>query len=210
MRAAQLSLPSRPEAIVQARMSVARSRHRRPVRCVAAFYAEPKEALAVAGVLRREFGLNEDQLTVIQPDGLNRTAFRRAAQRWRQRWEVPTVQATLSRVALGVVIGLVTGGLAALAAGFFLGTPDAGAHAAAWMQPGLWAGAFAGAVAALVKPDAQTRHRFDEAVVRKLRQRHGVVVAHGLPASEQAPVLAYLQDTSHSWCAEAMQRRHRL
>jgi hypothetical protein len=154
-------------------------------------------------------GLRSEQLSVVQPEGLTRAAFHREARQWQQRRPRRAWRQSLAQLALGTVAGLITGGLASTVAYLTLAAPDTGLDAWSWLQPGLWAGAVAGAVASSVFL-RQPRHRFDQTVARKLRQGFCVVVAHGLSPADEASVLACIQDTSHSWCAEAPQRPQRL
>jgi hypothetical protein len=183
---------------------------------VAGFYANARQAEAVAATLRRQHGLGRSQLAVINPAGLTRRAFRREARQWQQHrprgaWR-HTLRQAPRHLAVGAAAGLLTGGLAALVGHVghvghaLLAGPDMGPQAWAWLQLGGWAGAVAGIAAAAAVAAFRPRHRFDETMRRKLRQGQCAVVVHGLSTDDEAPVLAYLQATSHSWCAEAPER----
>lgn len=206
----ELGLVSRFEADDPALQQRPAPASRRTLRCVAGFYALPAEAQVVAASLRRQFGLDDHQVEVIPPDGLTRQAFSRVAQRWqclRPRWGLLGQGLHL---VIGAATGMLTGGAASLLGWVLLAGADTGAGLLPWLVPGLWAGAVAGAVSALVMCWRQARHRFDDTVARKLRRGYSAVVAHGLATRHEAAVLAYLQDTSHSWCAEAPRRDVRL
>lgn len=180
------------------------------VRCVAGFYGEAGNADRVAATLRMQFGVPSSQVVVIHPSGLTRDAFQRLAARWQSLRPAWGWGQQLLHVLLGAVTGLVTGGTTAALAWSLAHDDEAMVQSMSWLVPGLWAGALAGAVTAALMMRRQPRHRFDDTVVRKLRRGYCVVVAHGLAEHHEALVLAYLQDTSHSWCAEAPQREQRL
>lgn len=204
-----LGLVSRIEADDPALVQRPAMPSRRTLRCVAGFYGRPDDAQAVAHALREQFGLAEDQVEVIRPAGLTRQDFERVAQRWRclrPRWGRlgPGVH-----LFIGAATGMLTGGVAALLDWVLIGSSQPGPDALAWLLPGLWAGALAGAATAVVVSWRQSCHRFDDTVARKLRRGYSAVVAHGLAERHEAPVLAHLQDTSRSWCAEAPRREMR-
>lgn len=210
MPLANLGLVSQFDASDAQRLTAAAPRSERVVRCVAGFYPHADQAASVAAALRNQFGLHATQLTVIQPAGLTRRAFATLAERWRQlrpRWGWTHV---LGQLTIGATVGMLSGGTAALLGWMLLGDTGLEPDAWDWLQPGLWIGALAGMVTATAVSVNQPRHRFDDTVVRKLHQGYCVVVAHRLTPHDEAPVLAYLQDTSHSWCAEAPARQSRL
>lgn len=175
----------------------------RMVRCAAGFYDDPRRAESAAAALRARFGLSDHQVTVISPSGLTRSSFGRVARRWQCLRPNMGRRHQLLRTACGALAGLVTGGLAASLGWAVANGGDSVADALGWFVPGLWAGALAGAVTTVVVTRRRAHHRFDQAVAHKLRRGFDVVVAHGLVQGHEGPVLAYLQDSSHSWCAEA-------
>lgn len=207
----ELGLVSRLDAQHPALTPRRHASSQRMLRCVAGFYGDPRHAQAVADALRLRFGLRDDQVDVIRADGLTRQALARAAQRWqclRPRWG--GLKQGLHLLG-GALTGMVTGGVAAVLGWLLIGgAGDTAADAWAWLLPGLWAGALSGATTALAMSWRQPRHRFDLTVARRLRRGYSAVVAHGLGELQEAGVLAHLQDTSHSWCAEAPRRDPRL
>lgn len=210
MPLADMGLVSRFDASDTPLLAATPARSQRVLRCVAGFYGHAGQAESVAGALRQQFGLHATQLTVICPAGLTHQSFATLAERWqrlRPRWGWPHV---LGKLAMGATVGLGSGALSALLGWMLLGDTSLEGNAWAWLQPGLWIGALAGMTTAAVVSVNQPRHRFDDTVVRKLRQGYSVVVAHRLLPGDEAPVLAYLQDTSRGWCAEAPVRQPRL
>lgn len=187
----------------------AQSRRRptdRMLRCVAGFYGDARDLEAVAAVMRSRFGLRDDQVSVVRPDRLRQDSFKQVARRWRSLRPAQRLGSLLSKIALGTLTGLVSGGLAGAVVGSLAQLADPSIDALAWLLPGLIAGALAGGVTAALLAGRRAMHRFDDTVARKLGSGYGVVVAHGLEERHEAPVLAYLQGTSHSWCAEAPRR----
>lgn len=152
----------------------------RVLRCAAGFYLQERSAGIVADALGARFGLRPDQLTVIRPTGLTREGLAHLARRWQR----------LRPAQDG-------------------GPQPCWSWQAWWLAPGLWAGVIAGAVSSALAPRRPQRHRFDRVVARQLQRGFSVVVAHGLGEHHEAPVLAYLQDSSHSWAAEAPPLRQR-
>lgn len=181
----------------------------RVLRCVAGFYREERNAAIVADALGARFGLRPTQLTVIRPSNLTRDGLARMTQRWQCLRPAQDKARQPWRLARGAATGLVSGGLAAMLGLLVAQESGVSVDALSWMAPGLWAGAIAGAVTSALAARRPQRHRFDRAVARQLRRGYSVVVAHGLGEQDEAPVLAYLQDTSHSWAAEAPQLRQR-
>lgn len=183
----------------------------RVLRCAAGFYMQEHNAAVVADALGARFGLRPTQLTVIRPSGLQTPDdLARMTRRWqclrpsrsaaRQRWQLLR----------GAATGLASGGLAALLGLLVAHESGVSVDALTWIAPGLWAGAIAGAVTSLLAARRRLRHRFDQVVERQVQRGFSVVVAHGLSEADEAPVLAYLQSTSHRWAAEAPQLRRRL
>ncbi len=209
-----LGLVQRFNAADAAHLGQGRAPSQRMVRCVAGFYGgegAAGTAEAVARHLQGELGLQPGQVQVIRPAGLTRHAYRHAARRWQQlrpRWGLA---GQVLQLLAAAAAGLLAGGLSA-ALGWVLLQPDSApaAEPLAWLWPGMWAGALIGALVSGAMAWRQPRHRFDDTVARKLRQGCCVVVAHGLDEAQEAPALACLQDSSHSWCAEAPQRCERL
>lgn len=178
----------------------------RMVRCVAGFYSDARDLDAVAASLRNRLGLRDDQVTVVRAAGLRQDSFEQAARRWRSLRPPVRLGRLLSKIAVGTVTGLVCGGIAGAigSAVAHLGEPSLDVFM--WLVPGMIAGALSGGVTAALLANAGAAHRFDDTVARKLCRGFGVVVAHGLGERHEEPVLAYLQGTSHSWCAEAPKR----
>lgn len=182
----------------------------RVLRCVAGFYQQEHNAGIVADALGARFGLRPTQLTVIRPSTLTQDGLARMSRRWQclrpgaqdrawQPWPL----------ARGAAIGLVSGGLAAMLGLLVAHESGLSVNALSWLAPGLWAGAIAGVMTSALAARRPQQHRFDRVVARQLRRGFSVVVAHGLGEQDEAPVLAYLQDTSHSWAAEAPPLRQR-
>ncbi|MES2717966.1 MAG: hypothetical protein V4795_19520 [Pseudomonadota bacterium] len=175
----------------------------RHVRCAAGFYKSAHSAENVANTLRQQFGLLDAQVTLIHPDGLTRSAFERVAQHWQSLRPGGRFSDQVPHLAAGAVIGLVTGGIAAALAWAVPGNTGLAEQPLSVLLPALWLGAMAGAVSGALLSRRHPRRRFDAAVIRRLSRGFSVVVAHGLNRQQEADVLAHLQASSHSWCAEA-------
>lgn len=178
----------------------------RMLRCVAGFYGDPRDLDAVASALRSRFGLRADQVSVVRPGGPPQHEFQQVSRRWRSLRPTVRLGRLLSKIGLGALTGTVSGGIAGAIGGTVAQLGDASFDAFAWLIPGMIAGALAGGVTAAVLASGRAAHRFDDTVVRKLGRGYGAVVAHGLEERHEAPVLAFLQGSSHSWCAEAPKR----
>ena len=215
MPLANLGLVSRLTASDLAAIDPRPAPRQRVVRCAAGFYADARAADAVAQRLRAHIGLGARQMSVIHPGTLSRRALDQMSQRWqslRPRWRLSQQAGPLALgVAVGMLVGLLTGWLAGLGAGSAdaaLLDAAAAQGASAWLLPELWTGALAGGATSLLLSVRRQRHRFDSAVARQLRHGRSVVVVHGIDERQAAPVLACLQESSDSWCAEAPRRRH--
>lgn len=183
----------------------------RVLRCVAGFYLQEHNAAIVADALGARFGLRPSQLTVIRPSMLGRDGLARVSRRW--QCLRPTAQHNSAwqpwALARGAAAGLVSGGLVAMLGVLVAQQSGLAVNALSWLAPGLWAGAIAGAATSALAARRPQQHRFDRAVASALQRGFSVVVAHGLGEQDEAPVLAYLQETSHRWAAEAPQLRQR-
>lgn len=215
MPLANLGLVSRLTASDLAAIDPRAAARQRVVRCAAGFYADPRHAEAVAQRLRAHIGLGARQMSVIHPGALSRRSLDQVAQRWqalRPRWRLSQQAGPLALgVAMGMLVGLVTGWLLGLGAGApdpALLQAEAGHGLGSWLPPELWTGALAGGATSLLLSVRRPPHRFDSAVARQLRHGRSIVVVHGIDEHQAAPVLACLQESSDSWCAEAPRRRH--
>lgn len=175
----------------------------RRVRCAAGFYKSTHSAQTVADALRQNFGLGDGQITLVHPSGLTRTAFERVAQHWQSLRPHGRFSRHALHLATGAVVGTISGGIAATMAWAVPGGIGLAGELLDFLLPAMWVGAIAGAVSGVLLSRRQPRHRFDAAVIRRLGRGDSVVVAHGLNPHQEADVLAHLQASSHSWCAEA-------
>ncbi len=175
----------------------------RHVRCAAGFYKSAQSAENVGKTLRQQFGLRDEQVTLIHPNGLTRSAFERLAQHWQSLRPRGRFSDHAMHLASGAVIGLATGGIVAALAWALPGSSGLAEEPLNVLLPALWLGAIAGAVSGGLLSRRHPRRRFDAAVIRRLGRGYSVVVAHGLNRQQEADVLAHLQASSHSWCAEA-------
>ncbi|MDT7835051.1 hypothetical protein [Aquabacterium sp. OR-4] len=206
----ELGLVSRLDSRDAARLDTRPPPSQRLVRCAAGFYGDAQTAQAVAAQLGALHGLHHEQVALIHPAGLTRAGFAQLAQRWQKLRPHWGLRQQAGQVLLAALGGLLLGGLVAALAWLLLPASEPAVELTAWMGPGLLAGALAGGATRAVMGWREPRHRFDETVARKLRRGYSVVLAHGLSPAQEAPVLAHLQDSSHSWCAEAPRRAERL
>lgn len=180
----------------------------RELRCAAGFYDLPRHAEQVADALRSTLGLRAGQLAVIHPGPQAQAELARLARHWQQQRCGTRAGHEWRRTAVGTTVGMLTGALAGAIGWALLQSPSAETSAA--MVSGMWAGALAGGLAAaatsVLMGGRPRRHRFDTAVAHELARGSSVVLAQGLPEAHAAPVLARLQASSDSWCADAPRR----
>lgn len=171
---------------------------------LAGYYACEAAAQAMLAALHDRHGLTPAQLVLLSPRDARWPRFNRRARQWNRK---PVARGQPPRMAVWLAAGV--GALASAAlAGSLSPIPDeadalltAPAVVLAVLLTTLaGALAFGGAVAGLLRQQPQYRD-FDRVIRRKLADGQWVVLAHDVPWSQQAAVVALVSRFSLNWSA---------
>lgn len=185
----------------------------RRIACAAGFYNDVESAQAVAAHLSQRFGLRGSQVAVLRPGHGRRTSRSSAgAHAMQGRTDRMPLLQRMAELSISAMLGVGVAGVVALMAWLMVGDgpADAVSEPTDWMLPAMLLGGLAGMLGGWLHDSRQPRRRFDETIARKLATGHSVVITAGLSTEQQLPVLAHLQRSSQSWCAEAPRSSLRL
>ena len=173
----------------------------RQLQCAAGFYPMGDSARAVARALCDTYGLSAHQVTVLDPLRPPAGGWTAAARRWQRQRRDDLEGVAVAAPIAGVALGLLTGSVAAATTTIAPMAVEPSLAVSAWLSPLLFTAA--GLLAGWAVAWRLGRRRFDMAVRQQLRAGSSAVVVQGLRPDQQGPVLAFLQGSSHRWCAEA-------
>lgn len=167
--------------------------------CMASAYATEEQAHAVVQQLRREQGLLPAQSLVLKPTQASWLTFTHRSRSWNGGRHAEG-QRRRADALLMALLGALAVGLAGMV---WLLVDDSlsGSQSVMLLLLSPLAGAAAGCLAALLAPARPQFKQFNRNVRRELAAGHTVVLAHGVPAPQQAQVASVLREHSVGWCA---------
>lgn len=194
---------SRASGLLQRGQRVA-ARHWRASRvldCAAGFYRTADIAEFIAAVIRREYHLSAQQVTVLGPADGAPLRYHLLSRQW-----APLTPASMRGLPPKRWLGAALGALALGALSTAWAAQDNSMSGPVQMLAAA-AGAAMGAVlgfgAMLLAPLQGRSRRFDRSVQHQLAAGDFAVVVHHVPRPQQVEVVTGLRDTGHKWCALA-------
>ncbi|WP_088278447.1 hypothetical protein [Ideonella sp. A 288] len=176
--------------------------HDNVLQCAAGFFSSQAAALDTLDHLFERQGLRPNQALLLDPTDASRTRFARVSWRWTDRWPSEHAQSRSDRLVCAGV-GAWLAGMCTLLWLVAETDTDQAMHLL-WLGGATLSGALLGVGLHLLFSRPMRPVQFDRNVQRHLAEGCHAVVVHGVPARQQAEVMAVLRGRSQAWCTEAL------